>query len=339
MGRSNRKPQRRRNGRNWLRTGLRLGARYLSSRTRSKNHKKRIEPRPVTLHNDYKTDYRKRRMPRRKRRRWTSFKRKVDYIADKKLGLKHWMITIPSRINGGEDASQSWTEELYSVDGSTNHKDISDIARFILSSSVFDNQLNPSGSVGISQAKLVTFESANIEVVITNTGLSPVILECYHWRCRKDTRQTTLDGYNNPWGFYQMGFIRQGLPQDPDTGSVAAGTTLTANTIGTTPFQSSLFCSHYEIIKREKFTVAPGASVQKALRIPMNRTINIGDLRSIVSRRNMTEGFLFQAQGTPTQSDGEPILADSFSLNTFVTKRYGFYLRAGGFDADVKMGA
>jgi len=271
-------------------------------------------------------------MPRRRRRRWISFKKKVDYIADKKQGLKSLLFNSVETHDTIVDQSSAYTQELYSVDGRTDHRDLGQISRAILSTAVFDAELDPVSSGETS--KLVTFESASIECVLSNTGTTPIILEVYHWRCRKDTRQTGQDSHNNPWGYYDLGFRKQPGIEDPDTGQVFPGSTLSSTLIGTTPFQSSIFCSHFQILRREKFTIQPGASIQKSLRIPFNKTINIGDLRSLIARRNLTEGFLFQQQGAPGYTGIVPHASSPSSLVMYTVRRYGFYLRAGGFDQD-----
>lgn len=300
--------------------------------------KRSIEPPPVTGQHDYKTDYVRKRMPRRRRRRWLSFKKKVDYISDKKHGLKSWLVTQPEVFSSAQDKSNFFVEELFSIDGDGNHKDVGDIARAILGDTVFNNEYSVLGSSGSTTSKLISFESANIEVTVANTGSNGAILEVYHYRCRKDARQFSTVGYNNPGGYYVVGFNKLNEVTDPDTlnnPDPAVSDPLTFDTVGTTPFQCPLFCSHFQITKREKFTVPAGGSIQKSLRLPKNRSLNINSLRSLNCKRGWTEGFLFQFQGLPGTVSSTAVKALPTTLNVYTVKRYSYYLRAGGFDEGV----
>jgi len=321
-----------------LATAAHYAYRKFNSRTKTQRKRRAIEPYPVTGHQDYKVDYVRKRMPRRKRKRWTSFKRKVDYISDKKLGLKSWIINSVERVQAAADTSNYLSTELYSIDGVTNHKDIGDIARASLGATIFDNLQSSSASLLTNTSKLITFESANIEVMITNNATTSVILECYHFKCRKDGRQFSNGALNNPGGYYEMGFLKQDIPQDPDTLEEPSGSDsdpLTVFTVGSTPFQSPFFCSHFQIIRREKFTVPPLGTIQKSLRIPMNKTLNMSTLRSLNVKRMLTEGFLWQAQGAPGFVSDTNRKATAADITVMTVKRYAYYLRAGGFDAAV----
>lgn len=320
-------------------TGGKYALDRVMTRSQTKKKQRAIQPRPVTSEHDYKVDYRKKFMPRRKRRRWTSFKRKVDYIADKRLGLKSWLVTSAETFTAAASTSNFFSEELYSIDGTTNHKDIGDIARSIIGPTIFDNMNTTTTSNTIETSKLITFESANIEVTLRNVSTTePLILEVYHFKCRKDGLQFGTGSYNYPGGYYQQGFNKLPLPVDPDTGEspdTALSDPLTAFTPGTTPFQSPFFCQHFQILKREKFTVPALGTIQKSLRIPMNRTINTATLRSRNMRRNLTEGWLFQFQGNPGLVESNPVSAVASQVVVSTVKRYAYYLRGGGFDAGV----
>lgn len=300
--------------------------------------KRAIEPPPVTGQHDYKTDYVRKRMPRRRRRRWLSFKKKVDYISDKKHGLKSWLVTQPETFSSAQDKSNFFVEELFSIDGDGNHKDVGDIARAILGNAVFDNQYSVFGSSGTPTSKIISFESANMEVTVANTGSNGAIVEVYSFRCRKDARQFSTVGYNNPGGYYVVGFNKMDEPTDPDTlnePDPGVSEPLTFDTVGTTPFQCPMFCSHFQIMKREKFTIPAGGSIQKSLRLPKNRALNINTLRSLNCKRGWTEGFMFQFQGLPGTVSETAIKALPTTLNVYTVKRYSYYLRAGGFDEGV----
>jgi len=328
-------------GRMALRAGAWAGRALRKSwgRTSGSSRSKRtIEPVPITGHHDYKVDYVRKRMPRRKRKRWTSFKKKVDYIADKRLGLKKWVINDVQRVQSLADTTNYFSTELYSIDGVTGHKDVGDIARATMDPTIFDDLQNSTLSTLTNTSKLITFESANIEVSITNNATTSVILECYHFKCRKDGRQFSNGALNNPGGYYEMGFLKQGVPTDPDTGEQpdpSNSDPLTVFTVGSTPFQSPFFCSHFQIVRREKFTVPAQGTIQKSLRIPMNKTVNISTLRSLNIKRGWTEGFLWQMQGAPGYASSVVRQATISDVVVASVKRYSYYLRAGGFDQSV----
>lgn len=299
------------------------------SRTRTKN-KKAIEPPPVTGQFDYKTDYVRKRMPRRRRKRWLRFRRKVQYINDKGLGLKSHIVSFEQKLTTTAITSNAFGEELFSCDGKSNHKDLGDIARNALGAAFNNQQITAAGP---SHSKSIHFESANMEVSIHNTGLNTVVLEVYHVRCRKDGLQFSDGSFNEMLGYYRQGFLKTEQIEDPDTGTILPGASLIAfDTPGTTPFQCPMFCSYFQVLKREKFTIPVGGLIQKSLRIPKNRWLNIDNLRSKNVLRGWTEGFLFQFQGVPQDEFGVPEPASPTTLNIFTVRRYSYYSRASGFD-------
>jgi len=299
---------------------------YGRSRTQSKNKKKRtIEPVPVTGHYDYKVDYRYKRMPRRKRKRWMSFKRKVNWVSTQQGGLKSFVVNHKAVINAATDNSNGSHETLYSIDGVTNCKDVGDIMRGTIGSTVFDNELSTTVD-NIRNQRSITFASANIEVTISNSGSNTIILEAYHFRCRKTHLQMTDGSYNDPWGIYRLGFLKSTLITDPQTSAqIPSSAKPTFATPGTTPFQSTRFCSHFKVLRRSKFTIPAGGQIQLSLRIPGNKVINAGNIRSMIVAPRLSEGWIYQFQGIPGQDAGNPVHALPGQINVFSVRRYAFY--------------
>lgn len=321
--------------RNAIQAATRVGSRYLSSRVLTARRQTSNAPVPVTGEHDFKTDYRYKRMPKRRRRRWVRFQRKVDFISAKKLGLKQYVVTSNGWFGMAENQSNGVSFELYPADGVAGYKDLGDICRGVVGALPFDNS-NNTGASNISLDKRIQFESANMEVTIRNTGENTAIVESYQFICRKDVLQLNDGSYNNVFGQYRQSFIKTSLITDPDgtSNTIPLSTIPTYLSTGTTPFQANRFCSYFKILKRQKFTIPPGGQIQLSLRNARTKFLNVGGVRSRNALRGWTQGFLIQGQGVPGPVEGTSVGALPAQLHWYSVRRYSYYLPASGFDQD-----
>ena len=334
--------------RSLYRTGRRYGSRALAaygtyaavkrnqyrSTTRTKTKRKRSsgETAFLTYDNDFKTDYRYKRMPRRKRRAWKKFSKKVNAVINKSQGLKkHLYSYVYTNVNLINQTYPS-SAMLYTPDARVAdlNADMGQFFREILGATLFDTITN----FGAADAqKVIRFESAQLEVTWRNTSENPVIIDLYYVRCRKDYGLTNIDVYNNPEGIFALGFDKQGLVRDVENNVQVFNAGQSASMFGTTPFQSPLFCQHYKILSKRKITIAPGNTVSKTLKDPRNRYINSGEQRARICKRNQTHGYFWQFYGVPG-FDGEnnPVHCLPTELVTSITKKYAYYLPVSGKD-------
>lgn len=314
------------------RTGLRFASRFAASRTKTQTRSKRSsESAPLTYDNDFKTDYRYRRMNRRRKKRWVRFVRKVNAVTLKQQqGLKK---IIFRRLNSLTTISGScaFTELLlYPSDGSVNlhAADLGEIFRNHLGATVF-NQANDMSILGNQNTqKKLQFESAQLEVSVKNYGNNKAIVEVYYVRCRKQHAQTNNDIYNCASGVYELGFKKQTQITDPEEGTTIGVGPQSQFQVGTTPFQSPRFCSTFKVIRRKKYIIAPGNMVSWILKDPRNRTIEANNVRSELFVPRVTHGYFIQCYGEPgLEGPDPPVPTTAMPVNLlfYSTRKYQYY--------------
>lgn len=337
-----------------LRLGARVGGmvgravrfRNSISRTKTQTTKSRArESAPLTYDNDFKTDYRYRRMPRRRRRRWVRFVKKVNAVTlRQQQGLKKIIFRRLQSLNSA-NGSCAFTElMLYSGDGSSaNHAaDLGEIFRGHLGATEFDQANDMSVAINTNTQKKLHFESSQLEVTVKNTGTNKAILEVYYIRCRKQHAQTTADQYNCVSGVFELGFKKQEqVVDDEEANNIGLGPQNQFQ-IGTTPFQSPRFCSTFKILKRKKFTVAPGNSVSWILKDPRNRTIEANNVRSELFLPFTTHGYFMQSYGEPGlfgPDPPQPTAGLATNLLIYTTRKYQYYAPVSNVDQSAYMNA
>jgi len=309
-----------------LGTAARVALRYASSRMRTRTRtKKTTQGAPLTYDNDFKTDYRYRRMPRGKRRRWTRFKRRVNFVTLRSQQGKRRVIT--TRVYRHETPTNETRPTelmLYTADGDSGAQ--CDDMRSIIGEHIgllnWDDLLAPGAT--LSQKKL-QFESAQLELSIRNVGSNKVIAEVYYVRCR--TSQPNLQGAytSTPASLFSLGFEKQRQVTDIETGETVGAGKMLSVAIGTTPFQSPQFCRTFKIISRRKFVVAPGNMISWILKDPRNRTISAQDCAGKMVIRGHTHGYFIQTYGEPGIQDGVAIGALPTDIVITQTRKYCYY--------------
>lgn len=300
------------------------------SRTRTRTKKSRAqESAPLTYDNDFKTDYRYKRMPRRRRRRWISFSRRVNHVILRgQQGLKKEIFRRLQTLSSTSGSCGFTEQMLYTADGDpgVHAADVGQLFRGHLGVDAFDNANNLASLSNAS--KQLRFESAQLEITITNSGNNKAIVESYYIRCRKQHAQTNATATNCVSGVYQLGFIKQDQVRDEETGNTVGLGKQTEFQVGTTPFQSPRFCSVFKILRRRKYTIAPGNSVSWILKDPRNRRITAENVRLELFIPFVTHGYFLQAYGVPGLEGPDPPLPTSalpVNLTMYVTRKYQYY--------------
>lgn len=301
---------------------------YRSKRIKKSGGGKKESP-LLTYDNDFKTDYKYKRMPRRKRRRWKRFVNKVHGIARRDQGLKQYLVEECFRTHELQPFCNFGQALLYTPDArlATLNADMGNIFRNILGNVEFD-QINSLVSADVD--KKIYFESAQLDLSWRNIGENPMIIDLYKVVCRKDFGLTNLDNYNDVVGLYRLGFVKQGQIIDEEDGNTVGDAKQDALNPGTTPFQSSLFCQHFRILQKRRITIAPGNTVSVTLKDSKNRLINANEQRAHICKRGQTFGYIWQSMGVPGIVEAQVVHSLPHDYVTSVIKKYGFYLPVSG---------
>lgn len=318
-------------GRPLLKTGVRLAKAYYRSRTQTRNKKRSTETAPLTYDNDFKTDYRYKSMPRRRRRRWRKFVKRVNAVVNKGQGLKKLLYSDIVRITAPINQCTYHSGMLYTPDARVTDlsADLGTIFRNILGATPY-NDINLI-TIPADVDKKIRFESANMDVSWRNMGTNPVIIDLYYVKCRKTFGLLDVDVSNNTQGIFAHGFVKQGFIIDEEDGTSITPKSFPTE-IGTTPFQSSLFCSTFKIMSKKRITIAPGNTVAMTLKDARNRIVNAMDTRARICMRGLTHGYFFQVYGVPGLDGSTPVVSTASDIIFSIQKRYAFYLPVSGKD-------
>ena len=306
-----------------MRTAGRFARAFSATRTIRRN-KPHVSA-PLTYDNDFKTDYRHRRMPRRRRRRWVKFVRKVNAVTLRnQQGLRKVIFRTLLTYSPLADLTSYGGSLLYSADGDPlqGQADVGNLFRNHLTAAVFNSE-NDLTAVGPAE-RMLHFESAQLEVTMRNVGTDTAIVEVYRVVCRKMHAQTNASVNNTIGGVYALGFIKQGQIFDIESGQVVGTNPETPTEIGTTPFQSRRFCETYKIYSRKKFQIAAGNTVSFILKDPRNRVINAQNVRSQLCMPRNTHGYFYQIYGAPGVITGTAHQAVPASVVVSETRKYQY---------------
>lgn len=278
---------------------------------------------PLTGNFDYKTDYRKRRLTRYRRRRvrrqrkWT--RRVVKAVRENTLGSAHILRrSYAADLLAGENMSNSASYMMYSLTGNTNLNvdPNNDVAQVLYEGAPTDWNNWESTSLTSVNHKLHAYHGT-MEVNIVNTSGADAWVEVYFIRARRRGEAAWI----SPNYVYNQGFKRQKPTIEPDTGAFV-GAELVPTELGVTPFQNSLFCSMFNIYKRQKFRVPAGGEVSFTMHDPRPRTYTIAGVKPYAWDRG-TSGVLIQWQGVARGGEF-PVASAASALSFNVVRRYRY---------------
>lgn len=232
-------------------------------------------------------------MPRRKRRRWVRFKRKVDAVQFTGLGTQSIVFNSSDYINAAAGAQGVGSIALYGLSG------LSGTDGNVLMGQNDLEMIKTNAS--FNDAKQVTFRSAVLDVTCKNEPVSSedpgtqieVDVYEYVWRPK---RQTPI-GTSGQSGLaaLQQGFFSQA--------TIGSGAALQPTTRGVTPFQCPEAMSWIKILKKTKFFLPVGSTFTYQIRQPKNFWFDMGDPNTFGAQENCrgrTRGLFFFVKGVPT---------------------------------------
>jgi len=155
----------------------------------------------------------------------------------------------------------------------------------------------------------VFFESVSAKYMMTNQDLTNANVTLYDVVCRRDTTATP----DYEWS----------------VGITEENATYNAAVLGCTPFSSSLFTSHYKILKTTKLVLSPGQTHTHSVYYKLNRLLNQDILYdSALMLRGITIATIVVTHGEPTNSSTTPtnVSTAPSTLDIVQTKqiRYSF---------------
>lgn len=272
----------------------------------------------VTAQYDRKVVYKKKRMPRRKRRRWARFIKKVNAVTMKTLGTKSVLYNNQlSTTTPGTTQAYAFVC-LYGRDGASSSG---------IQCGANDMRLIMNNDPQITTTSKIMVGSAILDVTFTNVSSganeqqSGIELDIYDIVFRKDDDSTQ---------FIQM--ITKAETETPLIGTTGASVLL--STRGVTPWElPSLLANGVKIIKKTKYFLGSGDCGTYQIRDAKNRILRKSYVEQVDDQfiyPGYTRGLLFVHKGVPT-----PIPANQVTTTQIgVTRKYMYKIMQNQGDSD-----
>lgn len=303
--------------------------RLAGSMTISRRGRRATSGQGVTDQYDRRLIYRKRRMPRYKKRQWKRFRNRVLAVSEKDLGSR--TVVFNSQYNYSETGTNCDTKNV-----------LGQIALYSIKHAVFGffndiDNITSSDPLGATNGKFL-FHSAVLDVTITNVTkmvpdgageTEPVVpwtleLDIYEISCSKNfetqsASSTLLDCFD------------EGATDTP----AIWGTSLTLADRGTTPFDLPSALSEFgiRVWKKTKYELSYGKTITYQIRDPKRHIVDrasISDYKS-TNKPGLTRWLLII--GKPVPGFVSDVL-NTCKYYLGVTRKYMYKVKQVNVDAD-----
>jgi len=312
-------------------------ARMVRSRMRQKNSRSMTMSRRrkavssgqgVTDHYDARLIYRKKRMPRFKRRRWMSFVKKTKAAAERDLGSQtivfNRLLTASNNTDGNQIMGDFGLYGLASTQFEYNDlKAIADAYNNADNTTAKGLKVGPTAKLLFQSGVLdVTFRNSSTFFDGTSTRLASELkleVDVYEVSCRLSSAETTGTIYNNLRGMFDS---------DPNLEDPIGGTggEVTRTARGATPFDFPFSLSRYglKIWKKTKYHLSSGDTFTYQVRDPRRHVAEMDKLRTTAgfNMPGWTRIILIIAKAAPGLTIGSTANTYTEKLDIGITRKY-----------------
>jgi len=272
---------------------------------------------PLTAQHDVRVTYRKRRMPKRKKR---------AYVRSVKRFRSMSMRSTPSRIFQYVDVKEytsgiNTSRYFGCFMGLYNH-------------STYDNSLKKAadnitlGSAANEKMRAGGFrlDHQGLRIVVRNNDSTPIDLDVYQVVCIKDIPPDVWPSGNNIESMHatlkNMMRQAQGMDLEVTTAGTGistiqqnAGTSSTTQVVGDSLWNNPPFLRYFKIIKQFKIQLPSGNSTEFQMRSTKNKYIRYSELQNnafgqISAKAYVTQGYIFNINGRASIVSGVPSFDD-----------------------------
>lgn len=249
--------------------GVRFAGRWAANRLQQQRQQRNVARTGVTTQHDVVSQYKKKSMPKAKKKAWRKFTKKVTAAVDKHLGTRS--IVRNYSLLGALGAGQ---QQLFSDFGLYTLGDswvaatgaLVDLYRDIVNIGSAVGIGDPNGIAGAStnNVRKMEFRSAVLDFTFKNmSSTNGLEIDVYALVPKKLARNSANNDLStimtNGWN---------------NTGTPAAATNLTPATRGVTPWQSTALCRRFTILTKKKYFLPPGNTFTYQYRDPKNYTVD-----------------------------------------------------------------
>lgn len=305
----------------------RFGYKVYRSYTKSKRRKSGSYGVGVTNQYDRTNVYRKRRMPRRKRKRWTRFVKKVRAAENTTLGTRTRVFNDRFQLNQPTATAPANRTQLFSSVGlytnnglfANRDKDLNKIVNE-------DTDIKNSTSIGmISGIMDMTLVNKSIDAEGNPMGIE---LDVYLLTAKKEfidnnAGTTTIGNIEN--------VLADGLSQSDVIGGLGK---LEANDTGVTPFDCTLALSSFgiKVLNKKKYFLPFGNQMTYQMRDPKNRRFSKDKILNTLGQNmpGASKFLLLIAKGLPGAANVGTVY--SVTLDVGLTRKYAYKINEDSQD-------
>lgn len=309
-----------------VRAGLSLALRKTQSRTNTwLTRRSSIAHAPITSQYDVKTVYRKKRMPRRRRRRYVRFAKSVQHLNMKATALQTQLIRENKILIAPQNTTSYVAQMMYSCNGDGGAQGSASALSRGKTNDL--NDMLTDGTLTNNPTALVHYQSCTMDTMLRNNGTTPVVVEAYHIVVRSDAQDTNSQRYVE--NIYEIGFDTPTAVNEGATGTNR--TRMDATDIGSTPFNNSMFARYFTVKKKIRIELGAGEISVLQIRDPKNRKFQRYKIDNMVYIPWVTQGYLFQVIGAPTNTEGSNF-TEATSVSITSTRTYNYHVINSNFN-------
>lgn len=265
--------------------------------TRTKSSRMSSNPAPITGESDWRKVYTRRPMPRRRRKRWVSFKRKVAHVVQHQVAPKFQVFTRSVSTSAAENTQN--VVLLHTVlGGNGSSPETNDVRELVeRAQAIMPPEVVTPASILTPWRIHVT--GWMIETQVTNRETYPIYIDMYYWRTKKDTPVELA----NVYALWEDS-VADVVQNDPSIGGQIA-----IGDYGVTPFQGVQLAKHIQIWRKQRVKLAGGSTTQVEQRSGRNYRFDYSVVEHYSLLRRATEGILMVFYGSPGIYGVVPTLA------------------------------
>lgn len=262
-----------------------------------------IQSSVITTQKDLSSRYRRKSMPKWKRRKWRSFTKRVQHVMLQSQPLQSYCTDDGGSVKAVAADTQVTDGQMLGGTQATNNDELFQIFRAAYGAALTTTTVD----------KYHLFvKSMCLDIQFTNThATNSAIVDVYTLLARKSINSATRIDVQ-----YTNAFAEQG--------TLAIGA-VSATHPATTPFQNGPFLQMWKVLNKRELLLGPGSVSTLQIRIPYNKYLSGKTVEICASQiPKLTRGILFQMRGVPQNNAGSPRLgATEVSWKSQITVVYG----------------
>jgi len=261
----------------------------------------------VTHTRDNIVQYRKRRMPRRKRKQWAGFVKKVAAANERSLGTKTLVFNASYSVAPVGSATQGFMiASLYGVNGSNSTQELGSQDLYNIFQKAY---------LSTKENQKFTFKSAVLDMTLTNTGTTRLEVDLYH------LSYWGISDFANFGNAHTEAYVDTPT-MDPNVSGYFGGLELGKRGVSPFDLPALIRYAKFTIQKKIKYWIDVGETATFQIRDPRTRHIAENAVLSGVSHfanKGLTQSVLIVAKGVVGTDTGSQLtmgVTRKYSLNS-----------------------